>query len=186
MGMTIEGHWVNFVPVLMMLAILAVNHTLTHHRSSRREDEEATRLKAALMSELRALRELYQQNLKFLEGETGYLISTRVPIVIYKSNQAKLIALIEADVLEKLVLLYAKNEMIEAILSANASPNGPLSFKLRPGSDIEELKTLYTEGTQQIARTWRVLNPEVLVMRATQQSRATTPLVAGESRQESV
>ena len=64
--MMIEGHWVNFVPVLMMLAILVANHALTHHRSGRREDVEGTRLKAALMAELKALRDLYQKNLKLL------------------------------------------------------------------------------------------------------------------------
>jgi hypothetical protein len=182
--MMIEGHWVNFVPVLMMLAILVASHALTHHRSGRREDLEGTRLKAALMAELKALRELYQKNLKLLENETGYLISTRSPMIIYKSNQGKLTTLIEAELLEKLVSLYAKNEMIEEMLSANASPNGPLSFKLRPDSDIEELKDLYAEGMQQIVRTWRVLNPEAQTARAMPQ-RSVTPAVSAEPNQES-
>jgi hypothetical protein len=180
--MMIEGHWVNFVPVLMMLAILVANHALTHHRSGRREDLEGTRLKAALTAELRALRELYQKNLKLLEGEAGYLISTRAPMIIYKSNQGKLTALIEAESLEKLVSLYAKNEMIEGILSANAIPNGQLSFRLRPASDIEELKDLYAEGIQQIARTWRVLNPEAQAARAAPQ-RSVTPAVLESNRE---
>jgi hypothetical protein len=180
--MVIEGHWVNFVPVLMMLAILVANHALTHHRSGRREDVEGTRLKAALTAELKALRELYQKNLKLLEREAGYLISTRAPMIVYKSNQAKLTVLIEAEVLEKLVSLYAKNEMIEEIVSANASANGPLSFKLRPASDIEELKDLYAEGMQQIARTWRALNPEAQAARATPQ-RSVTPAVSAEPNQ---
>jgi hypothetical protein len=182
--MMIEGHWVNFVPVLMMLAILVANHALTHHRSGRREDLEGTRLKAALTAELKALRELYQKNLKLLESEASYLISTRSPMIIYKSNQGKLTTLIEAELLEKIVALYAKNEMIEEIVSANASPNGPLSFRLRPASDIEELKDLYAEGMQQIARTWRVLNPEAQTARATPQ-RSVTPAVSAEPNQES-
>jgi hypothetical protein len=182
--MMIEGHWVNFAPVLMMLAILVANHVLTHHRSGRREDVEGARLKAALMAELKALRELYQKNLKLLESEAGYLISTRSPMIIYKSNQGKLTALVEAELLEKLVSLYAKNEMIEEMLSANASPNGPLSFKLRPDSDIEELKDLYGEGMQQIVRTWRMFNPEAQTARATPH-RSVTPAVSAEPNQES-
>ncbi|MBX9825598.1 MAG: hypothetical protein K2Y27_11445 [Xanthobacteraceae bacterium] len=182
--MMIEGHWVNFVPVAMMVAILVANHALTHHRSGRREDVEGTRLKAALTAELKALRELYQKNLKLLESEAGYLISTRAPMIIYKSNQAKLTALIEAELLEKLVSLYAKNDMIEEILSANASANGPLSFKLRPECDSDELKGLYAEGMQQIARTWRMLNPEAQAARATLQ-RSVTPAVSARPNQES-
>lgn len=187
--MMIEGHWVNFIPVLMMLAILVANHALTHRRSGRREDVEAARLKVALMAELKALRELYQKNLKLLESGAGCLISTRMPVIIYKSNQGRLTTLIEAELLEKLVSMYAKNEMIEEMLSANASPNGPLSFRLRPTSDIEELKQLYTEGMQQVARTWRMFSPETqstaqAAARATQQ-RSVAPAVSAESNQES-
>ena len=136
------------------------------------------------MAELKALRELYQKNLKLLESGAGYLISTRTPMIVYKSNQAKLTTLIEAQLLEKLVSMYAKNEMIEEMLSANASPNGQLSFKLRPTSNIEELEELYAEGMQQAARTWRMFNPEAQSARAAQQ-RSVTPAVSAESNQES-
>jgi hypothetical protein len=118
-----------------------------------------------------------------LGGEAGYLISTRAPMIIYKSNQAKLTTLIEAELLEMLVSLYAKNEMIEELVSANARANGPLSFKLQPATDIEELKELYVEGMQQVARTRRMLNPEAQAARAMPQ-RSVTPAISAEPNQE--
>jgi len=160
--MLLAGHWINFAPVLMMLVILTLNYAFTRYRGDRRDAQDEARLRVALISELRALQEVYRMNLRMIQREAGYLLSTRAPAVIYKSNQGRLTSLIEESVLEKVVSLYARNEIIESLLSANATGNGGLSFKLRPDSKLDELKKMYMAGIHQIIRTCAALGAETL------------------------
>lgn len=155
-----EIHWsLNLAPVLMMLVIVIGNHVMMHHRNSRREAIEAKQLRAALLSEIAALRDIYKVNLGLIQRKAGYLISSRSPMVIYKANQARLMATIETPALELIVSLYAKNDIIEELLSAQSSLHGNLSFKLRPDSDVEHLRLLYTAGMQHTVQVFRALNP---------------------------
>jgi hypothetical protein len=157
----ITTNWaINFAPVMMMLVIVVMNHMLTHHRSGQRDDVEEARLRAALLAELRALRDAYRKNIDLIDAGAGCLISTRAPVIIYKSNQGKLLSVFEVAALEKIVAVYARNEIMEATLSASAQPHGGLSFKLAPDTDTAPLRQMYAEGVQQVTRTCRALVPE--------------------------
>jgi hypothetical protein len=157
----ITTNWaINFAPVMMMLVIVVMNHVFTHRRSGQRDDVEETRLRAAVLAELRALRDAYRKNIDLIDAGAGCLISTRAPVIIYKSNQGKLMSVFDAAALEKIVTVYARNEIMEATLSASAQPHGGLSFKLGPDTDTGPLRQMYAEGVQQIARTCRALVPE--------------------------
>jgi hypothetical protein len=174
----ITANWaINFAPVMMMLLIVVMNHMLTHHRSGQRDDVEEARLRAALLAELRALRDAYRKNIDLIDARAECLISTRAPVIIYKSNQGKLMSVFDAAALEKIVTVYARNEIMEATLSASAQPHGGLSFKLGPDTDVEPLRRMYAEGVQHIVRTCRALVPE----EADAQAAPARPRIASET-----
>ena len=159
--MLTDIHWsLNLAPVLMMLVIIIGNHLMMHRRSSQREATEALRLRTALLSEIAALRDIYKVNLGLIQRNAGYLISTRSPMIVYKVNQARLMATLESPALELVVSLYAKNDIIEELLSAQSSLHGGLSFKLRQDSDVEHMRVLYTAGMQHTVQVSRALSPD--------------------------
>src|SRR5262245_5834335 len=62
--MTLSPDWPwHFMPILMMLVMVGANHVITHIRTERRYLIEASRLCAALSSELRLLQDIYRMNL---------------------------------------------------------------------------------------------------------------------------
>jgi len=137
-------------PVLFMLAVVAINHVIVYRRTEKRYAIEAERLCAGLTAELRMLRELYDQNLGLLEAKAGYLLSTRSPVVVYKSNLGRLTSLLDASIIQQLVTIFARNEQIEALLAAHATSKAGLTFQLTAESKIDALKELYQQTAREL------------------------------------
>ena len=147
----------HFIPVLLMLGMVALNHLIVHQRTERRYALEATRLSAALAAELRVLHDLYAKNLELLDAKAGYLMSTRSPVLIYKGNLGRLPSLFEAPIIEHLVGVFAQNERIEAVLAAHANSKGGLTYVLTANSKIDELRDMYLQTSREVEWTRHAL-----------------------------
>src|SRR5271170_1004979 len=81
------SNWVTpLIPVVLMVTIVVTNHIVAGQRNDRKTAAEASRFSAALAAELRAMLDLYKMNLDLIEKKSGYLLSTRTMIAIYKGN----------------------------------------------------------------------------------------------------
>ena len=141
----------HFLPVLLMLVMVVLNHVIIHQRAERRYALESARLCAGLIAELRVLRELYEKNLDLLETKAGYLLSTRSPVMVYKTNLGRLTSLLDALTIQHLVTIFAQNERIEAVLAAHATCKAGLTYQLTPESKVEELKEMYQRTARELA-----------------------------------
>jgi hypothetical protein len=140
-----------------MLGAVALNHVIVHRRTERRYAVEAARLCAGLAAELRVLGELYETNLDLLEEKAGYLLSTRSPVVVYRSNLGRLTSLLDASIIQQLVTIFARNEQIEALLAAHATSKAGLTFQLTAESKVDALKDLYRQTARELEWTRNAL-----------------------------
>src|SRR5271168_679636 len=116
------GSWVTpLVPVVLMLSIVITNHVVTAQRNDRKTAAEASRFSAALAAELRAMLNLYKMNIDLIEKKTGYLLSTRTMIAVYRGNLGRLSLLLETPAIEQVVEVFAQNERIESVVAAHSN-----------------------------------------------------------------
>ena len=160
--MNLTGDWtLHFIAVLLTVGILAANHLIMHRRIERRASLDASGLRVALVAELQALRDVYRMNLELIEEGATYLLSTRSPVLVYKHNLGRLPSVLEAPVIENLVSLFARNEIIESLLAAHATPKGGLSYRLTPQTRLGTLKQMYAAGLDQIVWACEALRGEI-------------------------
>jgi hypothetical protein len=160
--MGIPGDWtLHFIAVAMTVGILAANHRIAHRRFERRASLDSSGLRAALVAELEALQDIYRMNLELIEEGATYLLSTRSPVLVYKHNLGRLPSVFEAPLVENLVALFARNEIIESLLAAHATPKGGLSYRLTPQTKVGALKQMYAAGLDQMTWACEALRGEV-------------------------
>jgi hypothetical protein len=104
---------------LMMIFICAVNLVVTHRRAENRVSLDGARLEAALVEELRLLARLYRSNLFLLEQQDIRLVSTRIPLVVFRANVGRITLLDEASI-RQMVAVHANNEHIEMMVAEHA------------------------------------------------------------------
>jgi hypothetical protein len=143
----------NLASIAVMLGIVIVNHIMMHRRKGQTDQVEAGKLRTALLSELRSLQDIYRVNLQLIENRGRYLISTRAPIMVYKSNLGRLTVLLEHGEIEKLVALFSRNDIIEELVSLHSNGRGAMSYRLLPKYSVDELKQMYAAGIEHVAET---------------------------------
>jgi hypothetical protein len=174
----------NLASIAVMLGAVIINHVMTHRRKGQADQLEAAKLRTALLSELRALQDIYRVNLDLIENKARYLISTRSPIMVYKSNLARLTILLERSAIEKLVSLFSRNEIIEQLVSVHSNGRGGMSYRLLPRYTLDELKQMYAAGIDHIADTCEELcKPEADARAAAAAPRFTSPILLPSFRQ---
>lgn len=148
-------------PVLMMVGIAFTNNIFNFQRADRKTDLEASRLRAGLSAELRALLDLHVSNLRLVESNSDYLLSSRSLLAIYKGNLGRVTVLLDREVIAAVVASFAENEKIELLLTARAQPKGGSSYKIVPGEmDFQDLKRLYEHAERAIVAALRALDAE--------------------------
>jgi hypothetical protein len=148
-------------PVLVMVGIAFTNNMFNFQRADRRTDLEASRLRAGLSAELRALLDLHASNLRLVESNCDYLLSSRSLLAIYKGNLGRLTVLLDSHVIASVVASFAQNEKIESVLTARAQPKGGSSYKIVPGEmDFQELKQMYERAERSIIAALRALDAD--------------------------
>ncbi len=131
----------------MMVAIVLTTNIVNHRVAGRKQNLEASRLRAGLKAELHALLDLYESNLVLLRRKANYLLCSRPLVAIYKGNLGRVTALLDHELVGKVVTSFAQNEKIEAVLTARAQPKGGSSYKIDPADfDFEELVQMYEDG----------------------------------------
>jgi hypothetical protein len=148
-----------FMPVALMMSIIAMNHLIAGQRADRKMETEAFRLRCALAAELRGLLDLYNKNLQLIEQKTDYILSSRSSVVLYRANLARLAMLLEEPAIEQLVSVFAQNERIEAILAAHSNLKAGLTYQF-PAADakFDEWKTMFEQSSRDIERVCRLLD----------------------------
>lgn len=151
MPINLSDWFVHLTPVFMMMGAILINHTVTHQRTEKRTDLEASRFRAALAAEMRALLDLYDTNLDLLVRGCDFVLSARQLTPVYKGNLGRLTILLEGEEAARVVTAFARSEKIELILTARTQPKNNSSYKLVAGDlDAEELKILLTTTARSI------------------------------------
>jgi hypothetical protein len=132
----------DLIPVFMMMGVMLVNQAVIHQRTEWRNDIEASRFRAALAAEMRALLDLYETNLDFLARGLDVVLSARQIVPVYKGNLGRLTIVLKGDVVARMVAAFAQTEKMEAILCARDQPRNGSCYKLAGDMDIEEFKAL--------------------------------------------
>jgi hypothetical protein len=149
---------IHFIPVLMMVGVLAINQTFTHQRVERRNDLEASRFRVALRAEMHALLDVYTTNLDLLARNCDYVLSARSMLVVYKGNLGRLTMLLDLAVIGQVVTAFAQNEKIESVLAVRAHPgNRPNCRIVLADMDLGELRRMYQAAAQDVAAACRAL-----------------------------
>jgi hypothetical protein len=154
------SHWIMpFVPAMMMLTIVILNHFVAGQRNDKKTAGEASRFSAALAAELRAMLDLYKMNLDLIDKKADYILSTRSSIVVYKGNLGRLTALLDKPAIEHVVAVFAQNERIEAVVAAHSNFKCNLTYQFSPvDTKFEEWKLMYEQASDRIAAACRILD----------------------------
>jgi hypothetical protein len=157
-------------PFVLMFGMVALNHLITHRRVEKRYALEAFRLRVALLAELRMLKDLYIANLRLIDGKANYLLSGRSAVFVYRANLGRLTSLFGPAQIDCLVKVFARNELVESMLTAHAVCKGGLSYQLTPDTRIEEVKQMYESGVDELELTRQLLEQPGSVAAAAQRS----------------
>lgn len=165
------------VPVLqmlvmpvMMISICAMNLIVTHRRAENRSSLDARRLQAALVEELQLLAKLYRSNLDLLDRPELRLISTRIPLAIFRGNVGR-ITLLDEDVIRPVVSVHANNEHLETMVSERAKTikNGQCTvyvFDKDDGASVEHFRSPFGEGLALVENAVRYLETKQAISAA--------------------
>jgi hypothetical protein len=162
------SNWVTpLVPVLLMISIVVANHVVAGQRTDKKTAAEATRFSAALVAELHAILDLYNINLELIDKRSGYLLSSRTTIAIYKANLARLTTLLDGPAVAHVVGVFAQNERIESLVAAHSNLKCNLTFQFSPKDiNFDEWKGMYEQASRNIISACRYLNERPPLMAA--------------------
>ncbi len=140
---------------IMMICICAMNLFWNGRRTEGRLSVDAARLQAALTEELYLLARLYRSNLALLDHAEVRLLSTRVPLAIFRANVPRL-TMLDEDAIRCLVSVHANNEHIEMMVAERAKSlkNGPCTIYVFEKDDpsIELFRSLFHDGASLVDR----------------------------------
>jgi hypothetical protein len=148
--------WFRILMATMIITGLAARASNFWRWLMRRRTRETNKLAIALRSELLALLEVYETNLRLIDEDAGYLIPARTLPHVYRGNLARLTTL-DAEVIPAVVTFYAGHERIEALLSLRAAPGQRREGQAMPS--YETLQREYRAGCAAIARALAALAP---------------------------
>jgi hypothetical protein len=140
---------------IMMVLICAMNLFWSSRRTEGRFSIDAARLQAALTEELYLLGRLYRSNLDLLDRAEVRLLSTRVPLAIFRANVPRL-TLLEEEAIRCLVAVHANNEHIEMMVAERAKSikNGQCTIYVfeKDEPSLELFRALFQDGAALVER----------------------------------
>ena len=154
---------------IMMICICAMNLIWNGRRADGRTTLDATRLQAALTEELYLLAKLYRTNLELLDRAEVRLLSTRIPMAIFRANVPRL-TLLDEDVVRCLVAVHGNNEHVEMLIAERAKSikNGQCTIYVFEKDDpcIAQFRAVFAEGSQLVEHAIAALEAKREVTRA--------------------
>jgi hypothetical protein len=161
---------------IMMICICAMNLIWNGRRADGRTTLDAIRLQAALTEELYLLAKLYRTNLELLDRAEVRLLSTRIPMAIFRANVPRL-TLLDEDTIRCLVSIHGNNEHVEMLVSEHAKSikNGQCTVYIFEKDDpsIAQFRAMFAEGSQLIDHAIQTLEARRDASRATFTNAAT-------------
>jgi hypothetical protein len=137
--------FLRFSPLLAMASVVCTNHFIQHRRERLRVGREASRLARLLAVELASLVEHYRDILALLTGPNKTVLPLRGSGTVFRTNAARLTALLDETMLVPLVACHAHHERIESFMQACMKPNS--GFSLRPDVEAAYVEQLYERLT---------------------------------------
>jgi hypothetical protein len=139
---------------LMMIFICALNLVVTHRRAENRFSLDGARLEVALVEELRLLTRLYRSNLFLMEQQEMRLVSTRIPLAVFRANLGRITLLDEASI-RQIVAVHANNEHIEMMVAERAKSikNGQCTiYVFDKGDDcaVDTFRELFSQAVASV------------------------------------
>ena len=138
---------------LMMICICAMNLIWNGRRADGRTTLDAARLQAALAEELYLLAKLYRSNLELLDRPEVRLLSTRIPMAVFRANVPRL-TLLDEDIIRCLVAVHGNNEHVEMLVAERAKSikNGQCTIYVFEKDDpsIKPFRAVFQQGSQLI------------------------------------
>jgi hypothetical protein len=155
MGGASAGIW---VWLLVMLGIMSGNNLLTSWRGYRHTARQTKRLRIALKMELAELLRVYNENLRLLAQQRGYVMSGRAFVSVIRGNLERVTMLEEAE-MTAVIAAFSHNERIEALVAAHAMPRGGAAFRLHMESaPLQEIRRKYQIGRERVRAALDALN----------------------------
>jgi hypothetical protein len=150
---------------MIMLVVCAMNLIWAHRRAEGRSQLDGRRLQAALTEELSLLADLYRSNLDLLDKTDVRLLSTRMPMAVYRANLGRL-NLIEENLVRRLVAVHAKNEHLEMLVAERAKmiKAGQCTVYVFEKDDpsLDDLRARFTMGIQHIEAAIETLEADLV------------------------
>jgi hypothetical protein len=150
----------SFAMPIMMIMICVMNLIVTHRRAENRLSLDGRRLQAALVEELHLLAKLYRANLELLDRQEVRLISTRMPLAIFRGNIGR-ITLLDENAVRRLVAVHANNEHIEMMVAERAKSikNGQCTVYVfeKDEQSFANFRNLFAEGLSAVESAVRYL-----------------------------
>jgi hypothetical protein len=144
-----------FSQFAFMAVIIFGSHAIARRAQNRRVLEDARRIRAALGISLRALSELYEDNLRLLASGDGSLLSGRNQVQVLRILLGRVVSLQEGEI-EAVLAANIALEAAETAMAVAGKPLGAVAFTLpADGSAVETVKQplLYACVTLEAAQT---------------------------------
>jgi hypothetical protein len=126
------------------------NNLLTSWRGYRQTARQTKRLRIALRMELAELLRVYNENLRLLAQQRGYVMSGRAFVSVIRGNLERVTTLEEAE-MTAVIAAFSHNERIEALVAAHAQPRGGAAFRLHMESaPLQEIRRKYQIGRERV------------------------------------
>jgi hypothetical protein len=129
-----------FSQLIFMAAMILGNQAMARRTQNRRVRGEVRRIRYLLHVGIRALRDLYDANLRLLASGDGLLLSGRSQITLLRIHFSRLVSLSEAEI-EAVLAAAIAMEVAETAMAVAGKPMGGVAVTLpREGGAAESVK----------------------------------------------
>jgi hypothetical protein len=129
-----------FSQFILMAAMILGNQAIARRAQNHRVREEGRRIRYLLRGSMRALRDLYDDNLRLLASGDGLLLSGRSQITLLRIHFGRLVSLNEAEI-EAMLTASIAMEVAETAMAVAGKPMGGVAVTLpREGGAAESVK----------------------------------------------
>ena len=129
-----------FSQFILMAAMILGNQAIARRAQNHRVRGEVRRVRYLLRGGMRALRDLYDDNLRLLANGDGLLLSGRSQITLLRIHLGRLISLDEAEI-EAVLTATIAMEVAETAMAVAGKPMGGVAVTLpREGGAAEAVK----------------------------------------------
>jgi hypothetical protein len=153
---TISEH---FGPIFFMVAVMVGSQVFARRVQQKRLRDEVWRLRSALTVSIKALRRLYEGNLRVLAGGGPPLISGRNQIILFRIHFGRLISLDQCEI-EAVLDASLAAERVETAMAIAGKIVGGVAFTVPEGDEARGmLESALMQACSMLATAEEVMTP---------------------------